>query len=1118
MSRGKGVVPSDLSAGLQARDASPTSRLAASSTLRPRTRTMESQRASADSRHRVDSVGSSSAVQAVSDERPLTLSVDVAGYQSGSSRGLDTPNTPMSAKDRKTNKRLLNKITSRPSSPLAPSHPTADSLCPPVAADDPAKIVSLMKSSCGKMRGDIEYQSEVSGMWYSGIAHIDEDNASLMFDSGQNGTFLIPIVTDLRGCRVLAVQHPETGKRCLELSPALSTMELLIYPSNSEESDKWLAAFLCWQQTRPAPLKLTNGKPSTPVVPSRPDVTPYGKTLESEKQPIIIKFDTLKVWDKGLAPVPRTNFLRSSARDAWSPSASWKNVSCILQDNGVFTLMLENEMTALSMIDLAQLSRHSVQQLDRTVLDEEFCIAIFPTYCSKASRVSIYRPVYIALRNRMQFEVWFVLLRAFAVPDIYHLNSPEGDLREIGELEQITSGEVFRMEKILSVRVIEAKIKAKATGLDFFFPEKAGKVENDPLVGNYVAEVIVDGEVRARTTTKFNTKNPFWREDCEIVDLTPSVRELSVLLKRVDMSYAYPNSTAPNHRTAGTQEFVCGTVNIGLDQLDRGKDHEAWLQIRDEKKQVIGSMLIKVRHEEHVALLAKEYTELSEMLHRFPSGLTTLISTALPGQLRHLAEMFLNIFQASGTANEWLMALVEDEVDGIGSQTSMKKYRFNSRLKSNDSMESASERELIVRDMSKSLAGEANLLFRGNTLLTQSLEFHMRRLGKEYLEETLQAKVFEINELNPDCEVDPSKVQHGTGDLDQHWTLLLRLTSEMWQCIADSATQIPADIRYILKYIRAVAEDRYGDFHRSATYTAVSGFLFLRFICPAILSPKLFGLLRDHPRTKAQRTLTLIAKVLQKLSNLSTFGKREEYMEPMNRFLTTHRSAFREFIDQVCGIPAERGPKSQPANYSTPLNVMGKLSVAGKEGFPTLPYLIDHPRSFASLVKLWTNTRSADVMQQEQADGELLVFSDICTGLQKRADACLGKVHRLRAAEAVAQGIPIELVQSLEQATIVDPVSTPFANREPPAQHEAYNTAGSSGSDGAEDGGRRSRDMSRGRDNQESARRSGPRSVSGAGAAPVKSKNGSGKVGRTLLSGIMKIGGRSESPDSKSHR
>ena len=50
-------------------------------------------------------------------------------------------------------------------------------------------------------------------------------------------------------------------------------------------------------------------------------------------------------------------------------------------------------------------------------------------------------------------------------------------------------------------------------------------------------------------------------------------------------------------------------------------------------------------------------------------------------------------------------------------------------------------------------------------------------------------------------------------------------------------------------------------FVQDINYQAISGFLFLRFLAPAILGPKLFSL-RDHHADKIiSRTLTLLAKV-----------------------------------------------------------------------------------------------------------------------------------------------------------------------------------------------------------------------------------------------------------------
>ncbi|KAM0188735.1 hypothetical protein ACHAPA_009305 [Fusarium lateritium] len=1098
-----------------------------SGSLRPRTRTMDTSMLAQRSvppptseRHRVGSVSSSGSLHPADELRPQLTSLDSLHHS------VITGRDPLVPKDKKS-RRLMKRQSARTTSPLISPPPTVDSLPLPIATDDANKILLLMRTLCGRMRGEIEYQGESGGPWHSGVAYIEEEKGCLMFDSGQNGPFHIPLVSDLRGCRVLPVDYPELTKECLELVCLQPPVEILICPLVPEEFDLWLAALLCWQQLRPTGVKLANGKPTSQVMPMRPELKRHGWSQEKNKPTNIIKVGKVMLWDKGLAVSPRAIVKRPSTRDLRSPTTSWRRVSCILQDSGEFKLMTENDVTVLSIIDLSQLSRCAVQQLDRTVLDEEYCIAIFPIYSLTSTHLSIFRPVYLALDSRVHFEVWLCLLRAFAVPDIYHLDDPNtSQILELDDIESEYEGEVFRLEKTISVRVTEAKIKARpggAGGMEPTIHEKPGRPEPDHLIGNYLAEVILDGEVRARTTTKTGTKNPFWREECEFTDLPPSTPLLSVVLKRVegnlDSSSNLLQASVGLPRTRNLHEFVVGAVDISLDHLERGKDSEQWLQIFDEKHQSVGQMLIKVNHDEHVVLLSKEYQPLTDILHRFPAGLTTQISAVLPGQLRRLSELFLNIFQVSGSASEWLMALVEDEIDGIGNQASMKKYRFSSRLKSNDSIDAATDRELIVRDMSKSLAGEANLLFRGNSLLTQSLEFHMRRLGKEYLEEILQEKLFEINEINPNCEVDPSKIPHES-DLDQHWTVLIHYTTEVWKCISSSANRLPPDLRHILKYIRAVAEDRYGDFLRTVTYTSVSGFLFLRFICPAILSPKLFNLLRDHPRPQAQRTFTLIAKALQKLANLSNFGKREEWMEPMNRFLNVQRQSVRDYIDQVCSIPADRSTNFVPAGYSTPVTILGRLSPTSKEGFPSLPYLIDDTRNLASLVKLWVDAKPVDD-KKDEVDQELLGFNDICFALQERADACLAKVETERASETATNATTEDVAESIEQGSLIESLSISYGGSST-AWNDIYEPPppGSSGSEVNDESAIRSRRRSKERRRHHHHHKEGwehrkqrQGSASGSASGTIKAKNG--RVGRTILSGIMRIGGRGESPEGK---
>ncbi|KAK0702625.1 hypothetical protein B0T21DRAFT_299791 [Apiosordaria backusii] len=998
--------------------------------FRPRTHTMDSafrqQLAPAvEARHRVGSFSSS---LPVADELRLPpLQPPLDAY-----RLPDLQQTPLSTsaqKDKKsssTRSRLTKRPSSRPSSPLLSLPPSVDSLPLPIPTTDANKVLLLMKNLCGRMRGDIEYQRESGGPWHSGVCYIEEDKGSLMFDPGDRGPFHTTLVPDLRGCRVVPMEQMDGEYQCLEIIAPQLTSTLLLRPLVTEELDLWLAALLCWQQLRPTASKHTAARPTT-TAPARPEVKRRASSSGLRDTPVI-KVGKVMLWDKGIATSPRAIVKRPSARDLRSAQTAWRKVSCILHDNGELKLMTENDVTVLSVIELPQLARSAIQQLDRSVLDEDYCLAIFPIYSSTSTQLSIFRPIYVSLESRVLFEVWFVLLRAFTVPDVYTLDPASGgQVCEVTDLQAEPPGETFRLEKTISVRVTEAKLRGRTLLLDGQTPDRHGKgADHDAITGNYLAEVILDGEVRARTTTKMNTKKPFWREDCQFVDLPASLPYLSILLKRIDgnmESFSHQlQATLGLAKTGNLAEVLCGAVDIPLHQLDRGKDHEQWFQICDERQQSVGSMLVRVHHEELVVLLSKHYQPLSDLLHRFSSGLTAQITEALPGNLRRVAETFLNIFQVSGTSNEWLMNMVEEEIDGIGSQATLKKPRFSGRLKSNDSLESTSDREQIVRDMGKSLQGEANLLFRGNSLLTQALEFHMRRLGKEYLHETLAEKIFEINELNPNCEVDPSKLQQGE-DAHPHWNQLIQLTNELWGCIASSASRLPPELRHVLKYIRAVAEDRYGDFLRTVTYTSVSGFLFLRFLCPAILNPKLFGLLRDHPQPRAQRTLTLIAKGLQALANLSTIGKKETWMEPMNRFLGAQRQAFKDFLDAVCAIPAERTKTTLQASYSTPVAIMGRLSPLAREGFPSLPYLLDPGRNFAALVKLWMDAHPASASASQIYQGDLLKFHTLCVDLHRRATDCYARIETLRnAADAVSQ-LPddrISLTDALDRISLGD--------------------------------------------------------------------------------------------------
>ncbi|KAI9647797.1 GTPase activating factor [Ciborinia camelliae] len=1014
---------------------------------RPRTYTVDAttrkrsgSRGAPRNRQRIGSIHSTNS-SSFHDIEPRADANTAAGYLPTFNRNTLTKSNSLE-KEKGNGRRLVKKHT-RPTSPFQAfvDIPTIDSLAEPVSTGDAKKILGLMKSLRGSMRGEVEYQTVERGRWYKGVCYIDDAKGSLMHEDDDKGPFHIAVATDLRGCRVRPIMYLlERQVRCLEISNPSLGLDLRLLPTNPLEFDSWLAAILPWQQIRlsgsfPAPLKTPIGNHDD----RRPTKDRRGSEY-SNKDSNIIKVAKLLLWDKGPSLSPDSIITRRSTRHLRNSGQQWRRISCILQDNGALKLLTENDAVLLSVVQLPQLSRSAIQKLDKSVLGEEYCVAIFPQYTSNSTDLSIFRPIYLALETRLVFEVWLCLLRAFTIPEIYGPDTLQ-QIEEHDENKDLPGGysptttDMFRIEKSLSMRIVEAKFRKPGTRPEVpQYGRHSVRPEPEGILGDYFAEVMLDCEVRARTVTKFETRNPFWREECEFTDLPPHLPKLSIVLKRMEMSQLTVQGFLSSSSVQATEqqvEIICGVIDIPFDKLERGKDNEAWWPILDQNQDPVGEMLMKVRHDEVVVLLAKDYQPISELLHNFNNGLTLQISQVIPNSLRQLSEVLINIFQVSGNGSEWLKALVEDEIDGIGKEAPTKRLRYSRRIGSNEMSFMSVDREQSVRDMGKSLNTEANLLFRGNSLLTQALDFHMRRVGKEYLSEILGEQIRTINNINPDCEVDPSRIDSASS-FDRNWVSLIALTTDVWRSIADSATRCPPELRQVFKYIRAVAEDRYGDFLRTVAYTSVSGFIFLRFFCPAILNPKLFGLLPDHPQQKAQRTFTLIAKSLQALANLSSFGQKESWMEPMNKFLHQHRQGVKDFLDSICAIAPDRTTFAMPASYSTPITILSRLPPTSREGFPSLPYLIDHSRSFADLVKLWLEGTSKSM--PHYFEGDLAEFNDLCIALKKRTDECILKAEDYGDRVADQASLQLEdIVEGLQSTHIQE---SPQLNALPPPQSQ----------------------------------------------------------------------------------
>lgn len=171
------------------------------------------------------------------------------------------------------------------------------------------------------------------------------------------------------------------------------------------------------------------------------------------------------------------------------------------------------------------------------------------------------------------------------------------------------------------------------------------------------------------------------------------------------------------------------------------------------------------------------------------------------------------------------------------------------------------------------VAAGPSVLFRSNSFATRSVDVFMRLLGSKFLVDTLAARVRMIYDSKASCEVDPSRVPQGV-DIRQNWRRLQIHTTNVWQAVLLAIERVPPPIRALLHEIQLAVVDKFGK-DSPVRYICVSSFFFLRFLCPALLSPHTFDITTSPPDATTSRTLTLVVKTLQQLANLTEFGTKE---------------------------------------------------------------------------------------------------------------------------------------------------------------------------------------------------------------------------------------------------
>ncbi|XP_052091423.1 disabled homolog 2-interacting protein-like isoform X6 [Mytilus californianus] len=386
------------------------------------------------------------------------------------------------------------------------------------------------------------------------------------------------------------------------------------------------------------------------------------------------------------------------------------------------------------------------------------------------------------------------------------------------------------------------------------------EAKNVPSKKKYFCEICLDRTLYAKTSSKMKSEMLFWGEHFEFNNLRDT-QIVTVNLYR----------EADKKKKKDKNQFI-GYVNIPASEITGRTFVEKWFnstsgtvgRVGKENKSENPLIRIKARYHTVQILPVDMYKDLSQYLSTDYCQLCEVLEPVISVKDKEdIATCLAHVLQKLGKAKDFLTDIIMAEVSRLDNK---------------------------------------HLTMRGNSIGTKAMEAYMKLVGEKYLQDTMTEFVKSLIESGDDCEVDPTKV---TPQFLQSNQSILDMYSEMvFAKIINSHCYFPSELRDVFACFRS----RCLEMERENTAeNLISASLFLRFLCPAIMSPSLFNLIQEYPPDKAARNLVLLAKTIQTLANFTKFGAKEEYMTFMNDFIERHSESMNQFLQQISSTDTNGG-------------------------------------------------------------------------------------------------------------------------------------------------------------------------------------------------------------------
>lgn len=202
-----------------------------------------------------------------------------------------------------------------------------------------------------------------------------------------------------------------------------------------------------------------------------------------------------------------------------------------------------------------------------------------------------------------------------------------------------------------------------------------------------------------------------------------------------------------------------------------------------------------------------------------------------------------------------------------------------------------------VVEMEVNQAERQTDILRRNCVATKILSLFARSKGFQYLhlalgqflENITKHKEDYVFKTEPDLLKDYQDFKDNVSNFD-------KCLNEIITSLSESVKFIPWEIREVCKTIQTTVESRYPE----AKESAISAFYFLRFICPALVSPEEEGLLENPPSKEIRKSLLMLAKIIQSIANGTTASIKISFISDRLSIIDEKGDAMMALLRDIC--------------------------------------------------------------------------------------------------------------------------------------------------------------------------------------------------------------------------